>query len=117
MSRAIYAARANLALTPPNIASALAAIQPALALNEQPTSVRAVKSFAEYLDNESERASKLDELRDLVLEYDADEVNEETREDERVVRALAGTAFMISKEIEEAVTTLSEGCGKTDLEW
>jgi hypothetical protein len=25
--------------------------------------------------------------------------------------------FILEKEVEEAVTTLSEGCGKTDLEW
>ena len=61
--------------------------------------------------------SKVEELRDLVLEYDADEVNEQTVEEERVVRSIAGTVFILEKEVEEAVTTLSEGCGKTDLEW
>jgi len=79
-------------------------------------SARAVKSFAEYLQAD-DKLSKVEELRDLVLEYDADEVNEETVEEERVVRSIAGTVFILEKEVEEAVTTLSEGCGKTDLEW
>jgi coatomer protein complex subunit epsilon len=56
-------------------------------------------------------------LRDLVLEFEGEEVNEEVREEERVVRCCAGSAFILQGEVEEAVATLTEGCGKTELEW
>lgn len=116
LSRALYAARAHLALPSPDTTSALSVLEPALASDEPAASARAVRSFAEYLQAE-DKSSKVEELRDLVLEYEPEEVNEETREDERVVRSIAGTVFILEKEVEEAVTTLSEGCGKTDLEW
>jgi coatomer protein complex subunit epsilon len=116
LSRAIYAARSHLALTPPDASAALAVIEPALSSDEPTSSARAIKAFAEYLQSE-DKPSQVEELRDLVLEFDAEEVNEETIEDERIVRVMAGTAFILEKEVEEAVTTLSEGCGKTDLEW
>jgi hypothetical protein len=116
LSRTLYAARSYLALSPPNLASALDIVGSALAANDPPASARAVKAFAEYLDAE-DKSGNVEELRDLVLEYDAEEVNEDTREEERVVRSIAGTVFILEKEVEEAVTTLSEGCGKTDLEW
>lgn len=90
----------------------------ALSSNEPPASARAIQAFAGYLDaSEEDREGKLDELRDLVLEYEGEEVDEETREEERIVRCMAGTAFILQNEVEEAVTTLTEGCGKTDLEW
>lgn len=115
LSRALYAARAHLALPSRDTTSALSVLEPALTADEPAASVRAVKSFAEYLQAE-DKSSKVEELRDLVLEYDAEEVNDETREEERIVRSIAGTVFIVEKEVEEAVTTLSEGCGKTDLE-
>lgn len=115
LSRAIYAARSYLAASPPDIDSALSTIAPSLSANEVSPAVRAIKSFAEYLAAD-DKTSKVEELRDLALEFDAEEVNEDTREQERIVRVMAGTVFILEKEVEEAVTTLSEGCGKTDLE-
>ena len=116
LSRAIYAARSYLAATPPDIDQALSIIAPSLSANEVSPAVRAIKSFADYLAAD-DKSEKVEELRDLALEFDAEEINEDTREQERIVRVMAGTVFVLEKEVEEAVTTLSEGCGKTDLEW
>ncbi|KAJ9124033.1 hypothetical protein QFC22_000826 [Naganishia vaughanmartiniae] len=117
LSRALYAARSHLALQPPATSAAVSLLNTALSSNEPPASARAIQSFAGYLDaSEDDKESKLDELRDLVLEYEGEEVDEETREEERIVRCMAGTAFILQIEVEEAVTTLTEGCGKTDLE-
>jgi coatomer protein complex subunit epsilon len=55
----------------------------------------------------------VEEVRDLVIECEGDEAEDE----ERVVRAVAGSMFVLEKEVEEAVATLTEGCAKTDLEW
>lgn len=118
LSRALYAARSHLALHPPATDSAIKLLDSALSSNETTASARAIKSFAELLDaSDEEKESKLEELRDLLLEYEGEEVNEDTREEERIVRCMAGTAFILQNEVEEAVTTLTEGCGKTDLEW
>lgn len=118
LSRALYIARSHLAISPPSTSSAVSVIQPALDTDEPPASARAVKSFAEFLEStEDDKEAKLEELRDLTLEYEGEEVDEETREEERVVRCLAATAFILQGENEEAVTTLTEGVGKTDLEW
>ncbi|KAI5454947.1 hypothetical protein NCC49_002223 [Naganishia albida] len=117
LSRALYAARSHLALHPPATDSAIKLLDSALSSNETTASARAIKSFAELLDaSDEEKESKLEELRDLLLEYEGEEVNEDTREEERIVRCMAGTAFILQNEVEEAVTTLTEGCGKTDLE-
>ncbi|KAJ9112153.1 hypothetical protein QFC20_002334 [Naganishia adeliensis] len=103
--QALYAAQSHLALHPPATSSALELLNSALSSNEPPASARAVKSFAEFLGaSDDEKESKLEELRDSLLEYEGEEVNEDTREEERI------------NEVEEAVTTLTEGCGKTDLE-
>lgn len=118
LARALYAARSHLALTPPATSAATSLLRSALSANEPPASARAVKAFADFADASGEdKESKLEELRDLLLEYEGEEVNEETREEERIVRCMAGTAFVLRNEVEEAVTTLTEGCGKTDLEW
>ncbi|GHJ88459.1 hypothetical protein NliqN6_4861 [Naganishia liquefaciens] len=117
LSRALYAARSHLALAPPATSAATSLLQSALSANEPPASARAIKAFADFVDASGEdKESKLEELRDLLLEYEGEEVNEETREEERIVRCMAGTAFILQNEVEEAVTTLTEGCGKTDLE-
>ncbi|KAJ9106250.1 hypothetical protein QFC21_001395 [Naganishia friedmannii] len=117
LSRALYAARSHLALQLPATSAAVSLLNSALSSNEPPASARAIQAFAGYLDaSDDDKEGKLDELRDLVLEYEGEEVDEETREEERIVRCMAGTAFILQNEVEEAVTTLTEGCGKTDLE-
>lgn len=115
LSRALYAARSHLALSPPATSAAVSVLEPALSSAEPPASARAVKAFATFVDADDKEAS-LEELRDLTLEYDGEEADEERREEERIVRCMAATAFILQGEHEEAVTTLTEGVGKTDLE-
>lgn len=57
----------------------------------------------------------MDELRDLVIETEGSEG--EGSVEEGFVRTLAGTVFVLEKENEEAVATLTEGAGKMDIEW
>ncbi len=52
-------------------------------------------------------------MRDLVIECEG----EGKEDEERVVRVIAGSMFVLEKEVEEAVATLTEGSAKTDLEW
>ncbi len=113
LSRALYASRSNLALPKPSIEAAKSLLEPALSSDSPPASARAVDAFASYLAGEKE--AKIEELRDLVLELEGED--EGMREEERVVRCMAGSAFILEKEVEEAVATLTEGCGRTDLEW
>jgi coatomer protein complex subunit epsilon len=118
LSRALYAARSHLAATPPATSAAVSVLESALSSNEPLASARAIKAFADFVEAlGDDKESKLEELRDLLLEYEGEEVNEDTREEERIVRCMAGTAFILQDEVEEAVTTLTEGCGKSDLEW
>lgn len=108
IDRTLYAARANLAL------GSTSAAQSLLSGPSDAPRFKAVKVFADYLESKDE--GKVDEIRDLVLEFDGEEA-EEVNVDEAVVRAMAGTVFILAGENEEAVATLSEGCGKRDLEW
>ncbi len=59
----------------------------------------------------------MEEVRDLVIECEGDEAGDEAKEEERVIRVIAGSMFILEKEVEEAVATLTEGCAKSDLEW
>lgn len=104
----MYVARAHLALNPPAIADAQNVLAPFLALDPAPSSARAAASLASYLSGNEEA---VDEVRDVLLEVEDGE-----DEQEGTVRALAGTVFILEKEVEESVATLSEGAAKTDLE-
>ncbi len=127
LSRALYSARSHLALQPPSTSSALSVLAPALKASSPPASAKAVAVFAEYISatEGDPKSGKVEELRDLLLEYeeegDAEDEGEEgevgMKEEERIVRVMAGTAFILEGEVEEAYATLTEGCGKTDLEW
>ena len=46
-----------------------------------------------------------------------EEGDEEQKVEEGLVRVVAATIFILEKENEEAVATLTEGSAKTDLEW
>lgn len=59
----------------------------------------------------------MEEVRDLVLEYETEEGDEERKLEEGLVRVMAGTVFVLEGEKEEAVATLTEGAAKMDLEW
>ncbi|ORX33447.1 coatomer epsilon subunit-domain-containing protein [Kockovaella imperatae] len=103
--RSLYIARSHLALSPPATSSALSTLKPFDA-----PSAKAVSALAEYLAKSD--SSHVDAVRDLVIECEGGEESQ----DEGVVRVIAGTIFILEGENEEAVATLTEGAGKTDLE-
>jgi coatomer protein complex subunit epsilon len=102
----VYVARAHLALNPPSVSAAEAVLAPWLASDSAPPSARAAAALAGYLAGKG----GVDTARDIVLEVEGE------GGEEGVVRALVGTVFVLDKEIEEAVATLSEGAGAEDLE-
>lgn len=108
----MYVARAHLALSPPAISAAEAVLKPFLALDPRPPAASAAAALASYLGGDEDA---VDSVRDLVIEVEGGEVGEEW--EEGMVRALAGTIFILDKENEEAVATLNEGKGHEDLEW
>lgn len=61
---------------------------------------------------EDAREEKVEEIRDLVLECEG-----ENDDEEKTVRAIAASVFILVGENEEAVATLTEGAAKDDLEW
>lgn len=61
---------------------------------------------------ENAREEKVEEIRDLVLECEGGNDDEE-----KTVRAIAASVFILVGENEEAVATLTEGAAKDDLEW
>ncbi|GMK55192.1 hypothetical protein CspeluHIS016_0202480 [Cutaneotrichosporon spelunceum] len=111
LQRAVYVARAHLALSPPAISAAEAVLKPFLALDPRPPAASAAAALASYLGGDEDA---VDSVRDLVIEVEGGEVGEEW--EEGMVRALAGTIFILDKENEEAVATLNEGKGHEDLE-
>ncbi|WOO77444.1 Coatomer subunit epsilon [Vanrija pseudolonga] len=114
LPRAVYVARSHLALQPADAAAAQAVLKPFLAVEPAPPSARAASALATYLSSTgTSRAAAVDEVRDLVLEVEGDAVEADV---EGPTRALAGTIFILEKENEEAVATLTEGAAKADLE-
>ncbi|TXT15862.1 hypothetical protein VHUM_00365 [Vanrija humicola] len=114
LPRAVYVARAHLALQPAQVVEAQAVLAPFLAVEPAPPSARAASALATYLSSSgAERAAAVDEVRDLVLEVEGDDVEADV---EGPTRVLAGTIFILEKENEEAVATLTEGAAKSDLE-
>lgn len=80
--------------------------------------MKATVSLARYV-SASQDAKKetieasLEELRDLAVEIEGDD-DENDENDKALVRVLAGTAFSIAGEVEEALETL--GVDTEDLE-
>ncbi|KAG8821190.1 hypothetical protein FRC19_008190 [Serendipita sp. 401] len=79
---------------------------------------RTVRSLAGYFkakqdDDEDAREKSLDELRDLCVEVEGEEVNEE---DKTLVRSIAAVAFVHEGENEEALETLGAGTSSHNLE-
>lgn len=105
----LYAARSHLALSPPNTPAAKELVSSA----ETP-GAKAVLALGRYLADE-DKAARVDEVRDLVIESEGADEEEET--EEAVIRAIAGTVFILEGENEEAIATLTEGKAKEDLEW
>lgn len=101
----LYQARAYVALNKPQDALNL------LESDDSSLSVRAVRSLARYVAKDNTDKS-LEDLRDLSLEID-----EGVDEREKcLVRVIAGTAFALEGEIEEALETLGAGTGVEDLD-
>jgi len=73
--------------------------------------LKAVAVFARYVEEKTEEV--LEELRDLAIEIEDEDV-EGTDRDKDTVRVIAGTAFAIAGEVEEALETL--GSDTEDLE-
>ncbi|KAG8834414.1 hypothetical protein FRC17_008985 [Serendipita sp. 399] len=79
---------------------------------------KAVRSLAGYFkakqdEDEDAKEKLLDELRDLCVEVEGEEVNEE---DKGLVRSIAAVAFVYEGENEEALETLEAGTSTRNLE-
>ncbi|ESK84893.1 coatomer subunit [Moniliophthora roreri MCA 2997] len=106
----LYQARSYIALN--DSTSALALVPD----DTENVALKAVASLARYVgagDDDAAKESALEELRDLAVEIEGDDV-EGTPRDKASVRVIAGTAFALAGEIEEALETL--GADSEDLE-
>ncbi|EEB96164.1 hypothetical protein MPER_04747 [Moniliophthora perniciosa FA553] len=106
----LYQARSHIALN--DFTSALALVPD----DTENVAFKAVASLARYVgagDDDAAKDSALEELRDLAVEIEGDDV-EGTPRDKALVRVIAGTAFALAGEIEEALETL--GADSEDLE-
>ncbi|KAK7049206.1 hypothetical protein VNI00_005807 [Paramarasmius palmivorus] len=106
----LYQARSHIALNDPQSALAL------VSSDTENVAFKAVASLARYVgaeEDDSVKESSLEELRDLAVEIEGDD-SEGTPRDTALVRVIAGTAFAIAGEIEEALETL--GTDSEDLE-
>lgn len=100
----VYKARAHIALNQPQAVASL------IPEDAEDVSVKAVAALARYVGATAPEAkdTSLEELRDLCVEIEGDDVGA-TDKDKGTVRVLAGTAFAIAGEIEEALETLGVG--------
>ena len=109
----IYKARAHLALDNPEAALSLIPESENVAL-------KAVSALARYVgaakDAETQAAeAALEELRDLCVEIEGDDA-EASEKEKGTVRVLAGTAFVLAGELEEALETLGASANTENLE-
>ena len=63
----------------------------------------------------ADKDASLEELRDLCVEIDGEDSDADERE-KGIVSVLAGTAFAIAGEVEEALETLGAGTNTENLE-
>ncbi|KAG7096396.1 hypothetical protein E1B28_003839 [Marasmius oreades] len=105
----LYQARSHIALHDSKSALKL------VPSNTHNVAFRAVASLARYVaaQGESTKEASLEELRDLSVEIEGDDV-EATPREKASVRVIAGTAFAMAGEVEEALETL--GTDTEDLE-
>jgi coatomer subunit epsilon len=105
----LYQARAHIALNDPDAALAI------LPKDTENVAFKAATALAKYVaaTSTTDKEASLDALRDLSLEVDGDDV-EGTEKEKAMVRVLAGTAFTIAGEVEEALETL--GSDTEDLD-
>ena len=105
----LYQARAHIALNDPKAALQL------ISAHSENVAVKATVSLAKYVagSENTEKEASLEELRDLVVEIEEEDCEENDR-DKALVRVLAGTGFARAGEVEEALETL--GVDTQDLE-
>lgn len=111
-------------MSPPALTAAQSILAPFLSDSASPSpAAKAVAALGTYLDPSGSaadrRAGVVEEVRDLVLELEGEDgdADADKKAEEGVVRAIAGSLFILEGEKEEAVATLTEGAAKTDLEW
>jgi len=107
----VYKARAYIALDDPKPVQAL------VPADAEEVSLKAVSALARYVGATSpeDKEGSLEELRDLCVEIEGDDVDA-TPKEKGTVRVLAGTAFALANEVEEALETLGVGTNTDNLE-
>ncbi|OBZ73946.1 Coatomer subunit epsilon [Grifola frondosa] len=85
-------------------------------LDTENVALKAVAALARYVSaGAAEKDTSLEELRDLCVEIEGDDVDADEKE-KGTVRVLAGTAFTLAGEVEEALETLGAGTDMENLE-
>lgn len=107
----VYQARAHIALE--DTEGALKIIPS----DSENVALKGVAALARYVgaSDEASKDAALEELRDLCIEIEGDDADaEETEKD--TVKVLAGIAFALAGEVEEALETLGAGTSHENLE-
>ena len=107
----VYKARAYIALDDPE------PVQSLVPADAEDVTLRAVSALARYVGATSpeDKEAALEELRDLSVEIEGEDVDA-TPKERGMVRVLAGTAFALANEVEEALETLGVGSNTDNLE-
>lgn len=84
--------------------------------NTENIALKAVAGLARYVvAGAAEKDAALEELRDLCVEIEGEDLDA-TEKEKGMVRVLAGTAFALAGEVEEALETLGVGTNTENLE-
>lgn len=107
----LYKCRAYIALDKPHDALEL------VPDDTDDVSLKAVSALARYVGaaDAAAKDASLEELRDLCVEIEGDDIEADEKQ-KGVVRVLAGTAFAVAGEVEEALETLGVGANVDNLE-
>ncbi|KAI0924526.1 hypothetical protein AcW2_005395 [Taiwanofungus camphoratus] len=106
----VYQCRAHIALNNP------AAVSTLVPSNTENIALKAVAGLARYVvAGAAEKDAALEELRDLCVEIEGEDLDA-TEKEKGMVRVLAGTAFALAGEVEEALETLAVGTNTENLE-
>lgn len=89
-----------------------------LPTDDESLPVKSIRALATYFkskqsDDESSKEKALEELRDLCVEIEGDDIEEDVK---GTVRTVAAVAFVHEGETEEALETLGAGSSTRDLE-
>ncbi|KZT10133.1 uncharacterized protein LAESUDRAFT_722300 [Laetiporus sulphureus 93-53] len=107
----VYQARAHIALNEPE------AVSQVVPEDTENVALKAVSALARYVvaSSADKKDTSLEELRDLCIEIEGEDVDADENE-KGMVRVLAGTAFALAGEVEEALETLGAGTSTQNLE-